>query len=58
MSRIIILHQDSATLKRILQEASVSDGVREIKNTVFFGLPIEHAYILASRKPKHLSAAH
>ncbi len=57
MSRIIILHQDSATLKRIRQEFGAMGDVREMKDTSFFGLPVKRAYIIAGpRTPLALTA--
>ena len=54
LSRIVIINEknpDLEELKRAIQRAMhVEHGIAEIKDSIFFGLPIRHAYLITSRR--------
>ena len=50
LSRIVLLDQGNPGLEAIHLAFSVEHGRVELKNTNLFGMPIEHAYIITSRR--------
>lgn len=50
LSRIAIIESDDPALSAIQQAMHVEHGLAEIKDSIFFGLQIKHAYIITSRR--------
>lgn len=51
-SRIVTVSHDDPNLDAILRAVSIDDGLMEVRESSFFGLPIKHAYILRSKRPR------
>ena len=52
LSRIVVIEQDSPALKALQRAIHIEHGMTEVQNSVFFGLPIKHAYIITSVRNK------
>jgi len=52
LSRIVVIEQDNPSLETLQHAVHVEHGLMEIQNSMFFGLPIEHAYIITSQRPE------
>ena len=50
ISRIVIIDNDNSALDAIHQSLTTEHSITEIRNSIFFGLPIQHAYIITSQK--------
>jgi hypothetical protein len=50
LSRIVLIEADSPALAAFQQAFHVEHGMAEIKDSVFSGLPIKHAYLITSRR--------
>ena len=50
LSRIVTIRQDDPALKAILSSIQVEDGVVEMRESVFFGLRMEHAIFLRAKR--------
>lgn len=50
ISRIVIIDNDNSALDSIHQSLATEHSITEIRNSIFFGLPIQHAYIITSQK--------
>lgn len=50
ISRIVIIDNDDSALDVIYQSLATEHNIAEIRNSIFFGLPIQHAYIITSQK--------
>jgi len=50
ISRIVIIEENSPALSAIHDAISVEHGLVEAKDSIFFGLPIKHAYLITSKK--------
>jgi len=50
ISRIIIIDNDNSALDVIHQSLATEHSITEIRNCIFFGLSIQHAYIITSQK--------
>lgn len=50
ISRIVIIDNDNSALDAIHQSLATEHSITEIRNSIFFGLPIQHAYIITSQK--------
>jgi len=57
LSRIVVIEQDNPFLEALHRAISVEHGLAEIQHSVFFGLPIEHAYIITSQRDKKAAQA-
>ena len=55
VSRIITVNYGDPNLDAILRAVSLDDGLMEVMESLFFGLPIKHAYILRSKRPPQRS---
>ena len=55
ISRIIIIDEDNPGLDAITRGLEVQHGQIEVRDSIFFGLEIKHAYIISSLRPKALS---
>jgi len=49
ISRIATINQDDPALSATLSAIHVEDGVEEVRDSVFFGLRIEHAIFLRAK---------
>ncbi len=49
ISRIVIIEEDNPSLPALQQAVSVEHGSAEIKDSIFFGLQIKHAFLITSR---------
>ena len=52
ISRVVTLAGDDPSLKAVLRTVNVDDGLVEVKDSDLFGLKIEHAYFLRSKRPQ------
>jgi len=52
LSRIVVIKQDNPSLETLQDAVHVEHGLMEIQDSMFFGLPIEHAYIITSQRPE------
>jgi len=52
LSRIVIVNPDNPALVAISSAMKVKHGIEEVQDSNFFGLPIKHAFIITSTKPK------
>jgi len=50
LSKIVIIEPDNPDLKEIHKVIDIEHGLVEIKDSIFFGLPIKHAFIITSQK--------
>jgi hypothetical protein len=50
LSRIVIIEKSQPALAAFQSAFHVEHGLADVRNSNFFGLPIEHAYIITSRK--------
>lgn len=50
LSRIVVLDEGNPTLEAMNKAIRVEHGMAEVKDRNFFGLQVEHAYIITSRK--------
>ncbi|MCD6136268.1 hypothetical protein J7J63_06135 [Candidatus Bipolaricaulota bacterium] len=57
LSRIVVIEQDNPFLEALHQAAQVEHGLMEVQHSIFFGLPIEHAYIIASQRTEKATQA-
>jgi hypothetical protein len=48
IARVIIFDKFSATVKRVRREMPRKNGIQELVNTDFLGLPVKQAYIIAA----------
>ena len=51
LSRIVLIEPDNPGFEAITNAFSTEHGLLEVKETNLFGLQIEHAYIITSRRP-------
>lgn len=49
LSRIVTIRHDDPALKAILSSIQVDDGVAEVRESVFFGLRVEHAIFMRAK---------
>lgn len=52
-SRIVVIDHNSKELNAFNNAISIEHGSVDIKDSVFFGLQIKHAYIVTSKKTEH-----
>ena len=52
LSRIVLLEKDNPVLETIHKEVRVKHGMAEVRDSVFSGVPIKHAYIITSEREK------
>lgn len=50
LSRMVVVEKDSSALQAIQKAVSVEHGSAEIKDSNFFGLDINHAYLITSKQ--------
>lgn len=50
ISRIVIIDDDNSALDAIHQALVTEHSIAEIRDSIFFGLSIQHAYIITSQK--------
>ncbi len=50
ISRIVIIDDDNSALDVIHQALTTEHSITEIRDGIFFGLSIQHAYIITSQK--------
>ena len=50
LSRIVLINEKNPDLEAIQRAMHVEHGIAEIKDSIFFGLPIRHAYLITSRR--------
>ncbi|MDL1971329.1 MAG: hypothetical protein LWW94_10295 [Candidatus Desulfofervidaceae bacterium] len=50
LSKIVIIEPDNPALEAIHKAIHVEHGLVEVKDSIFFGLPIKHAFIITSQK--------
>ncbi len=53
LSRLIILDKDDTSLEAIHGLVQVEHGLIKLPNSTFFGLVIEHAYLITSKRQVH-----
>lgn len=56
LSRIVFVDATDPPVQAINRAYHVEHGSEEVRNTNFFGLPIEHAYIITSRPIQRAAA--
>lgn len=50
ISRIVIIDDKNPALSAIQKAMHVEHGLAEIKDSVFFGLPVKHAFLITSKR--------
>lgn len=50
LSRIVTINEDDPALTAILSSMQVDDAVTEVRESVFFGLRVEHAIFLRAKR--------
>ncbi len=50
LSKIVIIEPDNPALEAIHKAIHIEHGLVEVKDSIFFGLPIKHAFIITSQK--------
>ena len=50
LSRIVLLEKGNPVLEAIHKAARVQHGMTEMRDRIFFDLPIKHAYLITSEK--------
>lgn len=50
LSRIVIIDEDNPHLEALHDAINIEHGTTEVQNSTFFGLQIQHAYLITSRK--------
>jgi hypothetical protein len=55
LSRIVLIDVGNPALKAINQAIRVEHGTTEVRKSNFFGLQIEHAYIITSKREGEMS---
>lgn len=50
LSRIVLLEKGNPVLEAILESANVQHGVTEMRDRIFFDMPIKHAYLITSNQ--------
>ncbi len=50
LSRIVLVNPSDPAVKAIQTAMEIEHGSAEVINSVFFGLPISHAYVITSKK--------
>ena len=53
LSRIVLVDDNNTALKAIQSAVQVKHEIAEVKDSVFFGLKIKHAFIITSNKDTH-----
>lgn len=51
LSRIVIIEEDNPALEAFQKAIGVQHGHAEVKDSMFFGLEIKHAFIVTSQRP-------
>ncbi len=51
LSRIVIIDEDNPALEDVQRSVSTKHGPAEVQNRTLFGLQIERAYVITSRRP-------
>lgn len=57
LSRIVVIDKENPALEAITRAVNIQHASAEIKDSMFFGLPIEHAYIITSQRPRSAADA-
>ena len=52
LSRIVLLEEDNPVLEAIHKEIRVRHGMAEVRDSIFFGVSVKHAYIITSARDK------
>jgi hypothetical protein len=50
LSMVVLLEKDNPVLEAIHKETKVRHGIAEVRDSIFFGVPIKHAYIITSKR--------
>ena len=50
LSRIVLLEEDNPVLEAVHKEVKVRHGIVEVRDSISFGVPIKHAYIITSER--------
>ena len=50
LSMIVLLEKDNPVLEAIHKEVRVRHGMAEVRDSIFCGVPIKHAYIITSER--------
>lgn len=57
LSRIVVIEQDNPFLDALHHAVHVEHGLMEVQHSIFFDLPIEHAYIITSQRAEKATQA-
>jgi len=52
LSRIVLLEKSNPVLDAIHKAIQVRHGMAEVRDSISFGVPIKHAYIITSEREK------
>jgi hypothetical protein len=52
LSRIVFVDPQDQAVQDLNQAIHVEHGAVEVRDSTFFGLPIKHAFIITSKRPK------
>ncbi|MGI8782788.1 MAG: hypothetical protein ACR2L2_03945 [Acidobacteriota bacterium] len=50
LSRIALIDRSNPALEAVQQAIHIEHGLADLQDSVFFGIPIRHAYIVTSRR--------
>jgi hypothetical protein len=53
LSRIAIIDSNNPALEALQRTVDIEHRMAVVQDSVFFGLPIKHAYVVTSRKEPH-----
>ncbi|HEX8683952.1 MAG TPA: hypothetical protein VF707_16655 [Ardenticatenaceae bacterium] len=51
ISRIVLIDEDNPYLEAVIQTKDGQEGVVEVRDEEFFGLPIQRGYIITAKRP-------
>ena len=51
ISRIVLIDEDNPYLEAVIQTKEGQEGVVEVRDEEFFGLPIQRGYIITAKRP-------
>ena len=55
LSKIVLVDLDNPSLRAVNKAANVEHGLSEVRDDIFFGLEIKHAYIITSKKQETMA---
>lgn len=57
LARIVVVDPDDAAVQALNRTVQIEHGGVEVRDSILFGLPIKHAFIITSKRPPTPAAA-